>query len=276
MSQNVFSGIILEKTKTRLVVALAALMGLSGCASTGKTTDEYSAPSHAVMAEEEVGDPIEPFNRAMFALNDRLDILLAKPMAKVYQTVVPSRLRKGVSNMLRNLNSPLIIANQTLQGDLEGAGHAVGRAVVNTTVGVGGFFDVGAKMGMPYEGEDLGQTLAVWGVPHGPYLVLPFFGPSSVRDAIGLGVESYGDPVSIWWRNTDRDNAAMARFLVSTTSQRADALGAIEEMKASSFDFYASMRSVYLQRRVAEVTDGRQDAQYDEFDSFLEEDLDQY
>lgn len=204
-------------------------------------------------------DPLEGFNRAVFWFNDGVDTVLIRPLAVAYKAVVPAPARTGVRNVMRNLRSPLDLANQLLQGDVGGAGTVLGRFVINTTVGLGGLIDVAAENGLDYEYESLDQTLAVWGVPEGPYLVLPLLGPSSVRDAVGLSGEAYADPVRNWAQNTDRDWIIYTRTGLVGLDTRAELLEPLDDLKRNSLDYYAAMRSLYRQRRDGLIRDGAPD-----------------
>jgi phospholipid-binding lipoprotein MlaA len=204
-------------------------------------------------------DPLEGLNRAVFWFNDGVDTILIRPLAMGYKAVLPTPAQNGVRNFLRNLRSPLDLANQLLQGDVDGAGTVLGRFVINTTVGLGGLIDVAADNGLEYEYESLDQTLAVWGVPEGPYLVLPLMGPSSVRDAVGFAGESYADPLTNWAQNTDRDWIIYTRVGLVGISTRADLLEPLDDLKRNSLDYYAAMRALYRQRRDGLIRDGAPD-----------------
>jgi len=162
----------------QLVIVLMAAVTLSACASTQNST-EFG----------EVYDPIEPVNRQIFAFNDAVDEVALEPAAEVYRDTLPETIRTGIANILRNLRTPLIFGNQVLQGDMEGAGTALVRFVTNTLAGLGGFLDPAGENGFEFEEEDFGQTLAVWGVGEGPYMVLPLLGPSNLRDTVGFVVD---------------------------------------------------------------------------------------
>ncbi|QJE72464.1 VacJ family lipoprotein [Aerophototrophica crusticola] len=205
---------------------------------------------------EDVNDPLEPVNRAIFWLNEGLDVVILRPVAEIYKAVLPDPAKRGVRNVLQNLRSPLDLANQTLQGDWEGAGNVVKRFAINTTVGLGGLIDVAGEHGMPYEYESFDQTLAVWGVPEGPYLVLPLLGPSSLRDAVGFGAEFYGDPVSNLASNNDAQWFNYTRAGLNVADTRAGYIEVMDDLKRNSFDYYAAMRSLYRQRRDNWVRDG--------------------
>lgn len=224
---------------TAAVVCLA----MTGCASTHQTADG------------EVYDPMEGMNRAVFDVNDAVDQAIAEPIARGYRAVTPKLARDGVRNFLRNLRSPVNLANQILQGDVEGAAADVSRFAMNTTIGVGGLFDVAADTGLEYEYEDFGQTLAVWGVDHGPYLVLPLMGPSSFRDATGMLVDTLADPVRLYLYNTDQEEWYYARTGATALDKREELLDALDDLRKNSFDYYAAMRSAYMQKRQALVND---------------------
>lgn len=241
--------------------ALAALLGTALVVMPAAAQQNMPDAQVAAGPAEDVNDPLEPINRGIFWFNEGVDIVLIKPAAKVYRTVLPTPAQKGVRNVLRNLRSPLDLTNQLLQGDWHGAGNVFRRFVINTTVGLGGLIDVAADKGMPYEYESLDQTLAVWGVPEGPYLVLPLLGSSSLRDATGLAGEFLADPVSNYASNTDRDWFNYTRAGLTALDTRAEYIEAIDDIKRNSFDYYASMRSLYRQRRDGWIRDGKPDVE---------------
>ncbi|MES2728749.1 MAG: VacJ family lipoprotein [Pseudomonadota bacterium] len=224
-------------------VAMAALLGLTGCATGGNSTNG------------EIADPAESVNRGIFKFNDAVDSVTLKPIAQGYRAAVPKPVRTSVRNFLRNLESPVIVANQALQGDVEGTAASTMRALINTTIGIGGLFDVAAEAGIPHEDEDFGQTLAVWGLDHGAYVVLPIIGPSSVRDATGLAVDTIADPVNIWLDNTGHEDLIVARIAARAIDMREEYLDLTTDLKKNSVDYYAAMRSTYVQYRAAAVSD---------------------
>lgn len=207
----------------------------------------------------EVYDPIEPVNRGIFKFNNAVDEAVLEPVAKGYRAVVPDPARTGVRNALRNLKTPTILANNLLQADLTGAGNTLTRFFANTLFGFGGVVDVAGAEGVVYQEEDFGQTLGVWGAGHGPYLVLPLFGPSSVRDTTGLVVDGYADPVRIWLMNSDNEGWYYGRVAVATIDKREELLDALSDLKRNSVDYYAAMRSAYVQKRASQVN-GQDDA----------------
>jgi phospholipid-binding lipoprotein MlaA len=206
----------------------------------------------------EVKDCFEGFNRGTFALNQGLDKIIFKPVAKVYR-VLPSPVRAGTNNALVNLSSLITIPNNILQGEFKTAGVNTGRFIVNTTVGILGIFNVAKKMGFSkYEREDYGQTLGVWGVGPGCYLVLPVLGPSTVRDTTGSFVNIIGgDP---WYNASTHGNNEylsnsdyVATKVLTGIDFRAKNLDSLDNLEKNSMDFYASVRSLYLQDRQKKI-----------------------
>ncbi|MEM6812325.1 MAG: VacJ family lipoprotein [Pseudomonadota bacterium] len=225
------------------LLVLSSAFLLSGCASS--QNQDVS----------EVYDPLENINRTTLDINEAVDEALIEPIARTYVERTPSGLRTGLSNFLRNLNSPIVIGNQLLQGDLEGAGNATARVFINTLAGFGGIVDVADLGGIPHEEEDFGQTLAVWGVGDGAYLVLPLLGPSNVRDTAGRIVDSYADPLRIYLNNIDEDHLSYTRTGLEILSTRAELLDIIDDLRRNSFDYYAALRSAYVQNRRALIND---------------------
>lgn len=236
----------------RAALALAAALGLAACA--GTTTPGQTGN----------GDPLEPFNRAVFTLNEAADTVAIRPVSVAYRDIVPSPFKDGIRNVLRNLRTPLILVNEALQGDWEGVDVAASRLLVNSTIGLGGWVDIaGEHLDKPFEAEDFGQTLAVYGVDSGPYLVLPLLGPSTLRDAAGRGAEMAADPFNNLWDEgllDDIDGADIARTGLTVIDTRSRSIETLDELERSSFDYYAAVRSLYLQNRRAQVTDGEGEA----------------
>ena len=197
-------------------------------------------------------DPIEPFNRALYSLNDSVDRAVLKPVAEGYRAAVPSLVRAGVSNFFGNLEDLWIGANNLLQGKVE---HGLGdllRFAFNTGFGLGGILDVASSMGIEKHDEDFGQTLGRWGVESGPYLVLPFFGPSTLRDGLARVVDHQADIVRNL-PNVPGRNVLYATRLVNT---RADLLDIGSVVDEAALDKYSFIRESYLQRRENRVRDG--------------------
>ena len=196
-------------------------------------------------------DSFEVVNRVMFAANDALDRAIAKPVARAYVAVVPDPLERGIANVFDNLNELTNAANSGLQGKLDGMGYSTGRFVINATLGIGGLFDVAETVFNlpPQEREDFGQTLAVWGVAEGPYLMLPLLGPSSVRDVPAKIIDSFTNPLQYYSEVSPR-NVLRGTGLVSA---RAELLGVGDLV---SGDRYVFVRDVYRQRQIFLVNDG--------------------
>ena len=208
------------------------------------------------MAEyQAVNDPAEPTNRAVFEFNDFLDRNLLKPVARVYRTL-PADLRDGIHNILNNLRAPVVFLNDVLQGELVRAGETAMRFVINSTVGIAGLGDPATDMGFEHHNEDFGQTLAVWGFGEGPYVMLPVFGPSNPRDTVGLVVDYFVDPFN-WLAN--HEGVAWATYVrggARAIDERARNYDALEELRRSSLDYYAALRSLYRQRRADDIQNG--------------------
>ena len=207
-------------------------------------------------AYDEVNDPLEPINRAVFAFNGVVDTVLLKPIAKGYRMIVPELARDGISNFLANLKSPVNAFNQLLQGDFEAVGETTLSFVINTTLGVGGLGDVASsQLGLENEEEDFGQTLAVWGVPDGPYVVWPILGPSNARDSVGFVADLASDPLNWYVNRTDKDWINYTRAGLTVLDTKARLMDPLDEIQANSLDYYAAIRSVYTQFRRAQIND---------------------
>ena len=246
---------MLDRFYTRLLglSALAAVLSLGACAT--------PPADPAARAEFEAdNDPIEPVNRAIFDFNLVVDGVIIKPAAQVYRGVLPQEARDGVHNALENLRSPIVFANDVLQGQTQRAAITVVRFVINSTVGILGIFDVAKEAGYVGHSEDFGQTFAKWGIGEGPYLVLPILGPSNPRDATGLATEWFTDPFNIWMSNTDRDWVIWTRAGLEGVDWRSRNIETLDELQKTSIDYYAAIRSLYRQRRAAEIGDSSPDA----------------
>jgi phospholipid-binding lipoprotein MlaA len=211
-----------------------------------------------ILGEDE-NDPLEGVNRAVFEFNRVVDGLLIKPAAQIYRGVLPQQAQDSVRSFLRNLRTPAILVNDVLQGDMDRAGTTISRFLVNTTLGIGGLFDVaGDHLGIPFHDEDFGQTLAVWGVGEGPYLVLPILGPSNPRDVVGLASEWFLDPVNLYFTNKeDEDWVPWVRAGLTGVDARARSLDALDQLERTSLDYYAAIRSLYRQNRDNQIRNNR-------------------
>jgi len=207
-------------------------------------------------AFEQNNDPLEPLNRQTLDLNMFLDRILLKPVTKIYIAIVPEEGRDALKRALDNMKEPVVVINNVLQDEPNRAAIAAGRFTVNSTLGVGGFFEVAAKMGLEKQTGDFGQTMFVWGVPEGPYLVAPILGPSSPRDLVGMGIDAYSDPFSFLATVKAIDQIQIARFVLDGFDQRARVIDILDDLQKNSLDFYAQLRSLSQQRRAAELRHG--------------------
>jgi phospholipid-binding lipoprotein MlaA len=205
----------------------------------------------AAAAEPPNPDPWEAFNRKIYAFNDFADRYFMKPVAKGYQKVTPNPLKRGISNFFSNLSYPLVAVNQLLQGKFRQSASDAGRFIVNTTLGVGGLFDPATPAGLPSHDEDFGQTFAKWGVHAGPYLVLPFLGPSTVRDGVGSALNFYAQPVRYL---VDDEETRYSLTALNFIQIRASLLDTEQFLGG---DRYVFMRDAYLQRRDYLIHDGQ-------------------
>jgi phospholipid-binding lipoprotein MlaA len=250
---------------------LRVLKGAASAAVVALSLTACSLPGTEPGAREawlEANDPFEPLNRAVFGVNEAADFLLLGPAAYTYNAIVPDPIRDSVKTFTRNLLSPLTIANQLLQGDWDGAIHATGRFLVNTVLGAGGIADVATAAGIPDQTEDFGQTLAVWGFQEGPYLVLPLLGPSNFRDAMGYAVDTVADPVRIHAMNIDHEEFLYGRAIAGGIDKRSRVLKEVEDLRKNSVDYYATLRSLYRQKRKADIEEKANVAQPPEYPAF--------
>jgi phospholipid-binding lipoprotein MlaA len=202
-------------------------------------------------------DPIEPLNRAIFGFNEILVKYLIGPIAEGYNAALPNPIREAIRNFLSNLNGPVILANDLLQGELKRGYDTSARMIINSTAGALGFFDVAEKLGFAKHREDFGQTLAVWGIGEGFYLVLPVFGPSNPRDALGrFLIDPFFDPLGYYLRNTDREEIGYGLTGARGLTGYANIVDQINELRENSLDFYGALRSLYRQRRQSEIRNG--------------------
>lgn len=207
-------------------------------------------------AFDEANDPLEPMNRAIFDVNKTLDRNILKPVAIGYRDVVPADIRNSLRNFFNNVSSPVIFINDILQGQPGRAAETLMRFAINSTAGMLGLFDVAGEYGLERHKEDFGQTLAVWGVDEGPYLMLPVFGPSNVRDTAGRIADSFMNPFTYWAANNDLTYAKIATTVVSGIDTRSRHIEELEDIEKNALDFYATLRSLYRQNRRSEILNG--------------------
>lgn len=209
---------------------------------------------------DEINDPLEPVNRFIFGFNEGVYTIVFKPIAKTYNKIFPDTFRLAVSNLIDHIASPVTLVNDLLQLEFDRAMTTVARFTVNTIGGMGGIADVADSFGLKAHKEDFGQTLGSFGVGEGFYLVIPLLGPSNPRDAVGkFLVDPYFDPLGMWLSNTDRDSAAYARLAVGGLDEYAGIYEELDQIKKTSVDFYAAVRSLYRQKRATLISNGREE-----------------
>jgi len=257
-----------RKSMTIAAVGVFALTGIAladdqaspaASAPPTVTTDQVTQPDE--------NDPFESSNRFFFGVNQVLDDVILRPVAEVYRGVLPDFARDGVRNFLNNLNSPVIFANDLLQGEGDRAGTTMVRFGINTTVGVAGLFDVASDLGYPYHDEDFGQTLAVWGVNDGPYFYFLIMGPSSARDFTGFVVDRGLDPLTYVGWGDDYEWVPITRAVVNVIDLRSRNIETLDEIERTSVDYYASIRSLYRQSRADAIRNGKPSSDLPDFDN---------
>ena len=242
----------LPRPAASFAVLFLTIALLSGCATT-RDGVEREAGRADYEEIEGPGDPLEPFNRAMYSFNDKLDRYLMRPVARGYRAVMPRPIRRGITNFFGNLREPAVMVNNALQGKFSRAASDLGRFLTNTTFGVFGLFDVATPMGLERSNEDFGQTLGAWGVGEGPFLVLPFFGPSNFRDGVGLYTDYQMYPPTYLHVSSTR----WQLYAVEAVDVRARLLDAGDILEqAAGQDPYVFVREAYRQRRRALIGDG--------------------
>ena len=234
----------------RLIAVCAVLIILTGCATVPRD------PA-ALGAFKATNDPLEPLNRKTFAFNQGVDRFLLKPIAKAYVWVIPHAGRDGIRNFIKNLHEPVILVNNLLQAEFRRAGTTAGRFVLNSTIGVAGMMDFAGRHGLERQSGDFGQTLYVWGIHEGPYLVLPVMGPSNPRDGFGMGADLFMNPF-LWLvpRFKYKTSLSVSEAAIGGIDERSRNLDTLDEIQREAVDFYASMRSLYRQNRAAELRNG--------------------
>jgi len=242
------------RARNAAVLALLAIV-VGGCAS--------------VPAEDRADtDPWEPMNRTLYSMNRGIDNVTTKPLAKGYEKVIPRPVRRGISNFFKNLRTPGSAVNNFLQGKPKRGFSELGRFVFNSTLGVGGIFDIATAGGLEANFEDIGQTAAVWGVPDGPYVMMPFFGPATLRDALLFPLFALSNPLYHYNNTSVRDKL----YILRAIELRARLLP-LESTLEESKDPYITLRESYLQNREYEIYDGEPPEDDEFFDEFLDEEF---
>ena len=254
---------IQQTSSPRALRVLLTLIALLASAWFNVVSAQQSVGPVATAAQDEVatevldfGAPIavdrfEKFNRGSYTFNDKLDKYALAPVSRGYAAVMPNPAEKCVSNFFYNLSVPYTAVNNVLQGKFKAAGQDICRFVINSTVGLGGCFDVASRMGIPRHKEDFGQTLGKWGVKSGPYVMLPFLGPSTVRDALSKPVDFIADPIG-YVKIIKLKNALRAVRIIDSRVQLTSAMELVDKV---AIDRYAFVRDAWLQKREAEVRD---------------------
>ena len=251
-----------QKFFMRGLVAAFLMLAMAGCATRPPASD-----LDAMAAYEEANDPLEPFNRAMWKVNNGLDTVILQPVTWVYRTIVPKIFREAISNIYANAKMPLVIVNSLLQGEGTRAGIATKRFLANTVLGIGGIADPATAFGIRRVDEDFGQTLAVWGIGGGPYLVLPIIGPTNPRDTLGFVGDSLSEPVGLGLDIADKRWVRRGWTAGGVMEARDRNWDIIKEvMKAD--DPYAFARSAFRQRRLFEISNGQSGQTEEEADLF--------
>ena len=230
----------------RLPLVLSSLVAV-GLAVTG-----CGAPQ-AAGATDDFNDPFEETNRGIFGFNRAIDQSVILPVANAYRDAVPSPMRTAVHNFLQNLNGPVIFANDVLQAQPKLAGNTIVRLALNTTIGIGGIFDIATQAGVPYHSNDLGITLATWGFVEGPYIIVPVLGPSNPRDLIGKVGDGFADPGNYFAGEYHVLVAVVARSAATGIDERERNIDTLAEIERTALDYYATIRSLYRQRREAQI-----------------------
>ena len=239
----------------KIITYVLIIIGLTSFNLFGAASDQVNtAPDDFDTSkfEDEIYDPIEPINRAIFSFNNVADKVILEPVAKGYKKL-PSPLQSGINNFLSNLRAPLVVVNQLLQGQGENAIESTGRFLINSTVGVFGLFDVADNMGLEEKEEDFGQTLATWGVGDGFYIVLPLFGPSNVRDTTGMVMTMMTDPINAYAVSEGEAWIVPMRTAANAVDQRSKIIDEVNALRDNSIDYYAAVRSSYYQNRKAAI-----------------------
>jgi phospholipid-binding lipoprotein MlaA len=237
-----------------MLAAALVLAALPGCTPRPPASDPEALADY-----RQTNDPLEPTNRVFYAINNGLDTVLLRPAAQAYRFVLPQPVRNGVHNVLANLGTPVLLGNDILEAKPRRAGDTAMRFLINTTVGVVGVFDVAKDWGYPSHDSSFGTTLALWGVPEGPFLFLPVLGPSNPRDAVGFGVDTAMDPFTWVGQGAAVRALGWSRYALSAVDSRERVLDAVDQIKKTALDPYATFRSLYRQHRESEIQRVRED-----------------
>ena len=242
----------MNNMKTLIIIIYIVFYNYSVLSGEADKVTTTSSDYETSYTEDEIYDPLEGFNRAIFKFNNVADRIILEPVARGYRKL-PSPMQSGISNFLSNLRMPLVIVNQLLQGQVKNSAESTGRFVFNTTAGVFGLFDVADNIGLEEKNEDYGQTLATWGVGDGFYVVLPIFGPSNLRDSAGLVLTAVTDPVNAYAISEGEGWAVPIRTTINAIDRRSKIIDEVNALRNNSVDYYAAVRSSYYQNRKAAI-----------------------
>lgn len=247
-----------------LILCCACVLATGACATRPPESDP-----EALAYYKEKNDPIEPFNRSMLKFNQGLDKVLLRPVTLGYRAIFPEFFRLMITNFLSNLRTPVYLANNILQGDGKGAVNTLERFFVNTTVGVGGLFNPAKKLDLELRKEDFGQTLGTWGAGEGFYIVMPIFGPSSLRDGFGVVGDIAMDPLTWILRSNDLEYLSLVRLGLEGVDLYERNIDNLDDLRETSLDYYSALRSFYRQLRENDIRNGvpAEDG-FDEFEEF--------
>jgi phospholipid-binding lipoprotein MlaA len=255
--KRVGEGLGLGVAKAPLVYYMAIALALSVALVTDARAgdDDLDDLDAGYGSQMDLADPLEPINRVVFSVNDAIDIVVFRPVAIAFRAVVPPPVRLGLANFLSNAYSPITLANDILQGDMDRAETTMIRFFLNSVAGFGGIDDVATRAGWQRHHEDFGQTLAVWGFPSGPYIVAPILGPSTPRHLVGRAVDVLANPWTwILWDYSIVESASPT--MASMVSERETAIEVIDNVRESSPDYYTTIKNLYWQNRVSEIANG--------------------
>ena len=242
----------MNKYKQLLLAILFSFIWSSVYAAASDEVKTSSEDFETTTYEDEIYDPIEGVNRAIFRFNNVADRVILEPVAKGYKKL-PSPVQTGIGNFLNNLKLPLAAINQLLQGQGKNAAESTGRFLVNSTVGIFGLVDVADNIGLEQKEEDFGQTLATWGIGDGFYIVLPLFGPSNLRDTTGMIMTMMTDPINAYAVSQGEAWAIPMRTAANAIDQRSQIIDEVNALRDNSVDYYAAVRSSYYQNRKAAI-----------------------
>ena len=242
----------MNNLKQFLASLIVIFVSFNVIAAASDDVDTSSDDFETSTFDDEIYDPLEGINRAVFGFNNVADKIILEPAAKGYKKL-PSPVQSGISNFINNLKLPLVAVNQLLQGQGKNAAESTGRFLVNSTVGIFGLVDVADDLGLEQKEEDFGQTLATWGVGDGFYVVLPLFGPSNLRDTTGMVMTMMTDPVNAYASRQGEAWAIPMRTAANAVDQRSKIIDEVNALRNNSIDYYAAVRSSYYQNRKAAI-----------------------